>query len=39
MSLRFVKELIKRSAFMKNMSGTTDKLVGLSVGIATFLPD
>ena len=33
------EELIKRSAFMKNMSGTADKLVGLSVGIATFLPD
>ena len=33
------QELIKRSTCMKNMSGAVDKLLGLSVGIATFLPD
>jgi diguanylate cyclase (GGDEF)-like protein len=33
------QELIKRSTCMKNMSGAVDKLVGLSVGIAMFLPD
>ena len=33
------QELIKRSTCLKNMSGALDKLLGLSVGIATFLPD
>ena len=33
------QELIKRTTFMKNMSGAMDKLLGVSVGIATFLPD